>query len=87
MKGQINSLPYVGSLAATSNKAVLTHPMIKEEERDLLANVLKVHVDVGTVNGGSPFVKSGLLVNDSGAVIGNLTTGPEIFIISNLFNR
>ena len=34
---------------------------------------------------GVPFVASGLVVNENGALIGNLTTGPEIVIITNLF--
>ncbi|MFQ6076398.1 MAG: translation initiation factor IF-6 [Candidatus Bathyarchaeia archaeon] len=83
--GEIAVLPYVGSLAVATNHGVLAHPMLKEEERERLFEVLKVPIDVGTVNQGVPFVKSGLLVNSHGAIAGSLTTGPEIFIISNLF--
>jgi len=34
--GVINGLPYVGSLAVTTNKGVLANPFIKEEEKKLL---------------------------------------------------
>jgi translation initiation factor 6 len=47
---EIAGLPYVGSLATATNKGVLTHPLLKEEEQKLLKSVLKVHVDVGTIN-------------------------------------
>jgi translation initiation factor 6 len=55
--------------------------LLKEEERKVLSDVLKVPVDVGTVNCGVPYVATGLLGNSYGAVVGLLTTGPEMFII------
>jgi len=78
---EIAGLPYVGSLATATNKGVLTHPLLKEDEQKLLKGVLKVHVDVGTINCGIPYVATGLLGNKYGAVAGQLTTGPELFII------
>lgn len=83
--GEIAGLSYVGSIATATNKGVLAHPLLRDQERNLLEEVLKVPVDVGTVNGGVPFVASGLLANDFGVLIGPPTTGPEIVIISNLF--
>ena len=79
--GEIAGLPYVGSLATATNKGVLTHPLIKDDEKELLKSVLRVPVEVGTVNCGIPYVKTGLLGNSYGAVAGLLTTGPELFII------
>lgn len=81
--GTIAGLNYVGSLAVATNKGVIAHPMIKDDERKLLREVLKVPVNEGTVNLGVPFVASGLMANDHGALAGNVTTGPEIFIIGN----
>ncbi len=78
---EIADLPYVGSLATATNKGVLAHPLIKEEERKVLEDVLKVPVDVGTVNCGIPYVATGLIGNSCGAMAGSLTTGPEMFII------
>jgi translation initiation factor 6 len=79
--GEIAGLPYVGSLATATNNGVLAHPLLKEAERKVLSDVLKVPVDVGTVNCGVPYVATGLLGNSYGAVVGLLTTGPEMFII------
>ncbi|MEM3696605.1 MAG: translation initiation factor IF-6 [Candidatus Bathyarchaeia archaeon] len=81
--GEIAGLPYVGSLAFATNKGVLAHPMLKDSERKLLEDVLKVPVDVGTVNCGIPYVGTGLIGNKYAAVAGSLTTGPEMFIIGN----
>jgi translation initiation factor 6 len=79
--GEIAGLPYVGSLAIATNKGVLAHPLLKEEEQKLLTDVLKVHVDVGTINCGIPYVSTGLIGNSHTVVAGSLTTGPELFII------
>ena len=79
--GEIAGLPYVGSLAIATNKGVLVHPLLREEERKLLEDLLKAHVDVGTINCGIPYVATGLIGNTHGAVAGFITTGPELFII------
>ncbi len=78
---KIAGLPYVGSLATATNKGVLAHPMLKDEERKIMEDILKVPVDVGTVNCGIPYVSTGLIANSNGAMVGLLTTGPEMFII------
>ena len=85
--GRIAGLPYVGSLASVNNKAALVHPECSDEDVELISSVLKVRVDSGTVNRGSPFVGAGMLSNDRGVVVGNLTAGPELMIISNLFGE
>ena len=81
--GEIAGLPYVGSLAVATNKGVLAHPLLKDSERELLEGVLKVPVDLGTINCGIPYVGTGLVGNSYAAVVGSLTTGPEMFIIGN----
>jgi len=81
--GRIAGLTYVGSLAVATNKGVLAHPLTTEEEKKVLESVLKVPVDVGTINCGIPYVGTGLIANSYAAVAGSLTTGPEMFIIGN----
>jgi len=83
VRGEIADLPYVGSLGVATNKGVLAHPLLKDSERQVLENVLKVPVDVGTINCGIPYVGTGLIANSHAAIAGLLTTGPEIFIIGN----
>jgi translation initiation factor 6 len=80
---EIAGLPYVGSLSVATNKGVLAHPLLKDSERKVLEDVLRVPVDVGTVNCGVPYVGTGLIANSHAAIAGLLTTGPEVFIIGN----
>ena len=81
--GEIADIPLVGSAAVATNKGVVAHPLLKDSERKLLEDVLKVPVDVGTINCGIPHVGTGLICNSHTAIVGSLTTGPEIFIIGN----
>jgi translation initiation factor 6 len=80
---EIAGLPYVGSLAVATNRGVIAHPLLKDEEKKILESVFKVPVDVGTVNCGIPYVGTGLIANSHAAVAGSMTTGPEMFIIGN----
>jgi len=81
--GEIAGLPYVGSLSIATNKGILAHPLLKDSEKKTLQDVLKVPVDVGTINCGIPYVGTGLIANSHAAIAGLLTTGPEMFIIGN----
>ena len=84
--GEVAGLPYVGSLAVATNKGILAHPLLKDPERKQLEDVLKVPLDVGTINCGVPYVGTGLICNSHTAIAGSLTTGPEMFIIGNVFD-
>ncbi len=83
VKAEIAGLPYVGSLGVATNRGVLAHPLLKDNERKTLESVFKVPVDVGTINCGIPYVGTGLIANSHAAVAGSMTTGPEMFIIGN----
>ncbi|RLI96807.1 MAG: translation initiation factor IF-6 [Candidatus Aenigmatarchaeota archaeon] len=73
----IAGLNVVGSAAICNNRGCLVHPQTKESEIKIIESVLDVVVDVGTVNFGSPFVRSGIIVNKSGFLVGDRTSGPE----------
>jgi translation initiation factor 6 len=38
-----------------------------------------------TVNGGMPFLSSGVVSNSKAVVVGNLTSGPELIMLSRIF--
>ena len=82
VRGKISDLPYVGSMAVATNKGVLAHPSIQEEEERLIREVLKVEVFTGTINNGVPFIKSGLIANSVGAIAGSHTVGRELMDIT-----
>ena len=67
-----------GSCGLANNSGVLVHPMITEEEAAIIEKILKVEIDVSTVNCGSPYLGGGAIVNDSIAIFGQDSTGPEL---------
>ena len=76
--GSLASITTVGSCGIATNKGCLVHRDASEEEIKVVENILKVPVDIGTANFGSPFVGSCIIANSNGAVIGESTTGPEV---------
>jgi translation initiation factor 6 len=76
--GHIAGLPVVGALAVVNKMGAIVHPAIMDSEKSVIENTLGVEANAGTINGGVPFVRSGLLANSKGAVAGPLTRGPEL---------
>ncbi|MDQ2050860.1 translation initiation factor IF-6 [Natronolimnohabitans sp. A-GB9] len=77
-RGDLAGVRTVGTAAVATNSGVLCHPKATDEELDALEEALDVRADVGTVNYGAPLVGSGLIANESGYVVGEDTTGPEL---------
>lgn len=77
-RGTVGGLKTVGMTSVATNKGILAHPRISEEELAMLEDLFQLPVDVGTVNFGSPLVGSGLLANGRGYLAGSETTGPEL---------
>lgn len=77
-RGDLADVQTVGTAAVTTNEGVLAHPKATDEELDRLEEVLEVPADIGTINYGGPLVGSGLVVNESGFVVGEDTSGPEL---------
>ncbi|BCU68306.1 translation initiation factor IF-6 [Sulfolobales archaeon HS-7] len=76
--GKIANMLTVGSVGVVTNKGGLVHVDVTEEELTQLNTLFKVKIDVGTVNFGNTFIRSGLVANSKGIIVGNATTGPEI---------
>lgn len=85
VRGRIAGSALVGSMAVVSNRGMLVCPLASEEELRELSEIFHVKADVGTVNKGSIFIRSGLAVNDRGGVVGYDTTGPELMRIQQIF--
>ncbi|QRV16805.1 translation initiation factor IF-6 [Haloterrigena salifodinae] len=77
-RGDLAGVRTVGTAAVATNSGVLCHPKATDEELDVLEETLDVRADVGTVNYGAPLVGSGLIANESGYIVGEDTTGPEL---------
>ena len=71
-------------VVATDNGGVI-HPETDERDIKAISDVLGVHVEAATINGGIPFVSSGVLANNHSVVVGRLTNGPEIMMLTRAF--
>ena len=82
---EVAGLDIIGSVSVASNRGCLLHPEATSEEIKRVEDVLKVKCDVGTVSFGSPFVKSGIIVNSNGILISESSTGPELGRMGEIF--
>jgi translation initiation factor 6 len=76
--GKVAGLDIIGSAALANNIGCLCHMEAEEREMKKIEEILKVKVDVGTVGYGSPFIRSGIIVNSRGVLFSELSTGPEM---------
>jgi translation initiation factor 6 len=83
--GKIANLDIVGSCGIASNIGCLCHREAREEELKKIEEILKVKVDVGSVTYGTPYIRSGIIVNSNGVLVSNPTTGAEIGRIGEVF--
>lgn len=82
VSARIGNLSFVGALGIATNQGAILSPNAINEERYVIESALRVNVELSTTNGGTPFVRSGILANTKGAVVGPLTRGAELMQIS-----
>ncbi len=68
----------VGSVVAVTNQGGIVHPDASDDEVRFLSDIFRVPILTGTVNFGIGFVRTGLVANSRGAIVGAETSGPEI---------
>ncbi len=68
----------VGSIAIINDNGVLMTPDASDEDVKKVKDLFKIRVNVGTINRGIGFVRSGAVANNRGAIVGSSTTGFEI---------
>jgi len=76
----------VGSMIVATNSGAGVTPRASEEEVNVISEILQVPADAVTVNGGMPFLSSGIVANSKSVVVGTLTSGPELIMMSRVFN-
>ncbi|MBW9140983.1 MAG: translation initiation factor IF-6 [Candidatus Aramenus sp.] len=84
-RGTVANVITVGSVGVVTTKGGLVHIDATDEEVNELSKLFKVKIEVGTVNFGSAFIRSGLIANYKGVLVGTSTTGPEILRIQRAF--
>ena len=75
----------VGSVMVANDSGAAIHPEANEEDMKMFANVLGVKIEQSSINNGIPYVSSGILANNHSLVVGSLTTGPEIMMLTRAF--
>jgi translation initiation factor 6 len=81
----IASYNQVGALITCTNNGAVIHPKASDEDISRVRDALEVDVEPATVNGGVPFVSSGIIANTKAIVVGSSTTGPEMVMLSRAF--
>jgi len=74
-----------GAMAKANSHGGIIHPETEEEDVRTISQVLGVDLEPATINGGSPFVSSGILANNKSMVVGSLTNGPELVMLTKAF--
>ena len=74
-----------GAVMVANNAGAAVHPETDEEDMKSFANLLGVNVEHSSINNGVPYVSSGILANNNCVVVGSLTTGPEIMMLTRAF--
>lgn len=76
----------VGVVVVATKKGGVIHPETDEDDINTISNVLGVNMEPATVNGGIPYLNSGILANNHNMVVGTHTTGPEIMMLTRAFS-
>jgi translation initiation factor 6 len=77
--GSIAGSTTVGTTGLANSYGAVIHREASESNAEDIKELLELEdIDIGTVNTGSPFVGSGGLANDSGILVGEDTSGPEL---------
>ncbi len=87
IKKSFLGIPTVGSMMVVNDHTGLAHPLIPENELEEAGRELGIEIGPATVNEGVGFVKTGVLLNNNGVIVGEDTTGPEIMNIHSLVSR
>ncbi|MFO7991183.1 MAG: translation initiation factor IF-6 [Thermoplasmata archaeon] len=77
-KGTIAGINIVGSLGVVTNKGLICHPHVKDDEKDVMEELFQVPVSRTTANHGSGWIGTCIVANTKGAMIGDITTPIEM---------
>lgn len=84
-EAKIAGIPTVGSIISMNKKGCAIHRDSEEFEIEFIKDLLKIKTETATVNMGNPFIKSGIIVNSNGFIVGEASGGPEITYLDEIF--
>jgi translation initiation factor 6 len=76
--GKIADLDTVGACAALNSKGCVIHRDASQKEISFVEKLLGIECTTGSVNMGSPYIRSGVLANSNGFIVGDASGGPEV---------
>ena len=85
LQKKIAGFNQTGVVLVANNSGAAIHPEADEEDMKTFSNLLGVKIEHSSINNGIPYVSSGILANNNGIVVGSLTTGPEIMMLTRAF--
>ncbi|MDX1533081.1 MAG: translation initiation factor IF-6 [Nitrosopumilaceae archaeon] len=77
----------VGAMMVATSSGGIIHPETDDDDIRKIGDVLGVNLEPATINGGIPFVASGVLANNKSIVVGSFTNGPEIMMLTRAFTN
>ena len=77
----------VGAVMTATNQGGVIHPEADEKDISVFSNILGINIEPATINGGIPYLSSGILANSNAVVVGTLTSGPEIMMLTRAFTN
>lgn len=78
IKADLANSKVPGSAGVLTNKGGVFHLDIEEKQIKRLENLVGFKIGIGSVNMGNPWVRSGVIANSNGFLIGDLSSGYEI---------
>ena len=83
---RIGSFIQVGAMIAATSSGILVHPIATESEINSIREIMGFEPEPATINGGVPFVSSGLVGNSAVVLVGAQTRGSELIILGRAFS-
>ena len=77
----------VGAIMTATNQGGVIHPEADEKDISIFSNILGINIEPATINSGIPYLSSGILANSNAVVVGTLTNGPEIMMLTRAFTN
>ena len=68
-----------------NNTGGVIHPEAEEKDIKIIEDLLSVNIEQTSINGGIPYVTSGILANNHCIIVGSMTSGSEIINLTRAF--
>ncbi|MSV26100.1 MAG: translation initiation factor IF-6 [Nitrosarchaeum sp.] len=85
MQKRIAGFNQTGAVMVANNSGAAIHLDADEEDMKIFSDIMGVKIEKTSINNGIPYVMSGILVNNHTVVVGSMTSGSEIMMLTSAF--